>query len=300
MLKNADSFLPLLNSAGKTFAFIGPHANSTQKLMAAPGYHGTTTIVDRYSPLMVARRKGWHVVYERGCNICDVRPPHYPNQPCQIPSAAADTSGIASAQAAARAADIAVLFLGTDQTTEAEGFDRHSLKLPGAQEKLLQAVLNVSRRVVLVLINGGPIDISTAADNPSARAILEAFSPGELGGQAILDVLDGTSCPSGKMPYTSYYDNYTLMRDHREVDLRQGSGTTYWWMREPVLFPFGTCGTSPHLTLFPSDSHTTQLDCSLCRMGHGVYTLSVFVERSGSWHGIYENCGHPKFCGIHG
>ena len=65
---------------------------------------------------------------------------------------------------------------------EAEGFDRRSLGLVGAQEELLQKVADVSETVVLVLINGGPVDVSTAVASESVVAILEAFQPGEFGG----------------------------------------------------------------------------------------------------------------------
>jgi hypothetical protein len=41
------------------------------------------------------------------------------------------------------------------------------------------------------------------------------------------------------MPYTTYFANFTATRDIREVDLQKGRGVTYWWMKDPVLFPFG-------------------------------------------------------------
>ena len=96
-------------------AFIGPHANSTQKLMSAPGYHGTTTIVNSYSPLMVAQRKGWDVSYAVGCQICDEQPQRYPNEPCRVNVSAANTSGFAEALAVAHEADVVVLFLVSER-----------------------------------------------------------------------------------------------------------------------------------------------------------------------------------------
>ena len=61
--------------------------------MSAPGYHGTTTVVNTHSPLQVARRKGWDVSYAKGCEICDVRPAHYPNEPCRISASEAKHGG---------------------------------------------------------------------------------------------------------------------------------------------------------------------------------------------------------------
>lgn len=165
---------------------------------------------------------------------------------------APDTSGIPAAVAAAKAADVAVLFLGADQTTEAENFDRRTLGLVGAQEQLLLAVAAANPRVVLVLINGGPIDVASAVASTSVRAIIEAFQPGELGGDAILDILSGVVAPAGRMPYTTYFGNFTE-RDIRDVNLRSGSGTTYWWMQDPVLFPFGYGLSTTNFTFVWSD-----------------------------------------------
>ena len=119
--------------------------------------HGQNTLADSHSPLLVAQRRGWAVSYERGCNVCDQQPKGYPNFPCQVKDSDADRSNFTRAAAAAQAADIAVLFLGNDQTTEAENFDRYSLALPGAQQALLEAVAAVQPNIILVLQNGGPI-----------------------------------------------------------------------------------------------------------------------------------------------
>ena len=187
----------------------------------------------------------WCIRYNKGCNICDWVPPGYPNQPCSRgkdgkdgPLPLPDDTGIPAAVAAAKAADVAVLFLGADQTTEAENFDRRGLGLVGAQEALLAAVVAVQPNTVVVLVHGGPIAVETAAASPAVRAIVDAFQPGELGMDAVLDVLEGVTSPSGLMPYTSYLKNFTS-RDIREVDLRAGRGLTYWWHTDPVLYPFG-------------------------------------------------------------
>ena len=254
LLKNSGpgGFLPLDGEGGRhaamstKFAFIGPLANATQDLLSAPQYHGQNTLVNSHSPLQVADRRGWDVTYAKSCKICDWVPAGYPNMPCSVgpkgdnpnPLPAPDTSGIAAAVAAAKAADVAVLFLGADQTTEAENFDRLELGLVGAQDQLLAAVTAVQPNVVLVLIHGGPIAVEAAAASTQVKAIVDAFQPGELGADAILELLDGTTSATGLMPYTTYLANYTS-RDIREVDLKASRGTTYWWHRDPVLYSFG-------------------------------------------------------------
>ena len=107
----ANPVLPL--KRGAKLAFIGPHANATTDMLS--NYHGANTLVNTHSPLQAATALGLDVTYARGCNICDERPAGFPNMPCVK---SGDTSMIAAAVAAAKAADAAVLFLGSDQTTE--------------------------------------------------------------------------------------------------------------------------------------------------------------------------------------
>jgi hypothetical protein len=122
------------------------------------------------------------------------------------------------------------------QTTEAENFDRSSLELAGnrSQHSLLAAIVATGKPVVVVLINGGPI----AWDHTGVAAVLEAFYPGELGGEAIVDALSGGYNPGGKLPYTNYFTNFTV-RDIRNTDLAADGGVTYRHFAAPVLFPFG-------------------------------------------------------------
>lgn len=196
LLKNDDNLLPLRPDV--KLAFIGPHANATQAMLS--NYHGENTLVNTHSPLQVAQRSGLDVAYAKGCNICDVVPPGFPNMPCP-PGKAKDRSGFAAAVAAAKSADVAVVFVGNDQTSEAENFDRDSITLPGVQEDLVLAVRAANPSTVVVLLNGGPVASRVVAD--LVPAVLEAFYPGELGGDAIINTLFGANNPAGKMPYTA-------------------------------------------------------------------------------------------------
>jgi beta-glucosidase len=105
--------LPLPPSA--KLAFIGPYANATQEFLS--NYHGENVLVNAGSPLQTALARGLSVHYERGANICDEVPAGFPNMPC---TRSGDASGIPAAAAAAAAADVAVVFVGLDQTSEAE------------------------------------------------------------------------------------------------------------------------------------------------------------------------------------
>jgi beta-glucosidase-like glycosyl hydrolase len=226
---------PLLPLArGAKVAFIGPHANSTQALLAS--YHGTNTLVDSHSPLQAALASGMAVTYAPGCNICDVVPPGFPNMPCP-PNSANDTSGFPAAVAAAAAADVAVVFVGSDATTEAENFDRNEITLAGQQEGLLRAVFAAQPATIVVFISGGVVSSPWALS--ALPAALQMFYPGELGGDAIVGVLTGGVNPSGKLPATLYYPNITAARDIRDMDLAAAGGITHAWVTGPVLRPWG-------------------------------------------------------------
>jgi beta-glucosidase len=111
-----------------------------------------------------------------------------------------DGKDIAAAMSLARAADVAILALGEYQGISGEGFDRSSLDLPGNQQKLLEAVAAIGKPVVLVLQNGRPLTIGWAKEH--VPAILEAWYPGEFGGQAIAETLFGDNNPGGKLTIT--------------------------------------------------------------------------------------------------
>lgn len=89
-----------------------------------------------------------------------------------------------------------VLVVGADQSVERESLDRTSLLLPGQQPQLVSAVANASRGpVILVVMSGGPFDISFAKSSDKISAILWVGYPGEAGGAALADILFGYHNP---------------------------------------------------------------------------------------------------------
>lgn len=97
----------------------------------------------------------------------------------------------------AHQADVAVVFVGT---SEGEGSDRSSFALPGVQSDLIRAVAAANPNTIVVLNNGGPVQVSDWIDQvPGA---IEAFFPAQSGGTALAGILFGDVNPSGKLPYT--------------------------------------------------------------------------------------------------
>jgi beta-glucosidase len=143
---------------------------------------------------------------------------------------------------AAKRADTAVLVLGERANMSGEAASRVSLSLPGNQQKLLEAVVATGKPVVLVLLNGRPLDITWAAEH--VPAILEAWYPGTEGGNAIADILFGDVNPGGKLPVTwprvtgqvpAYYNHNRTQAPEDEP----GFTSRFEDFQTAPLYPFG-------------------------------------------------------------
>ena len=170
LLKNEGDLLPLRKDA-KRIAVIGVNANIARLGDYTDGSNEGTEygMLNQISKLVSPETK---VVY-------------------------ADGAKIEEAVALAKTAEVAVLGLGEWKGVSGEGFDRWDLELPGNQEQLLEAVVGTGVPVVLVLQNGRPLALPWAAKN--VKAILEAWYPGEFGGQAIAETLFGDNNPAGRL-----------------------------------------------------------------------------------------------------
>lgn len=143
----------------------------------------------------------------------------------------------------ARKADVIIAVLGLspmlegeEMPVEVDGFfrgDRTDIGLPAPQEELLRQLHGLGKPVVLVLLNGSALAVNWAAEH--IPAILEAWYPGEAGGEAIADVLFGDYNPGGRLPVTFYRSLADLppFEDYRM------EGRTYRYFQGEPLFPFG-------------------------------------------------------------
>eukprot|EP01084_Bolivina_argentea_P317682 550834_1 len=227
LLKN-DNILPLskTNTNGKTIAMIGPHADATQDMLS--NYHGSNILVNSNSPYDAMKARGLYSVnYVQGCDY-----------ECKT------TKGFQAAVDAAKNADYAIVFLGLhpdgncEAACESEGWDRNTIEFPGNQLSLLQQVFAAQKNTILVLINGGAIDISWPKAN--IAGIIEAFYPGELGGPAIANILLGDVSPAGKLSYTIYDKSLLTSRPSiMDMSLRNNGGITYRYYTGTPVYPFG-------------------------------------------------------------
>jgi len=227
LLKNEDHLLPLAKNL-KRVAVIGPNADD--ELVLRGNYFGTpsqsVTVLEGIRTVLPAHAE---MQYAQGCDI--VKP---------------EKKGIKEAVKLAKKADIAIVVLGLSQLLEGEesqeagtpermhsGGDRTDLDLPGAQQALLEAVVETGTPVVLVLLNGSALAINWAQEH--VPAILEAWYPGQSGGRAVAEALFGDYSPGGRLPVT-FYQSVEQLPDFENYDMQ---GRTYRYFEGEPLYPFG-------------------------------------------------------------
>ena len=101
---------------------------------------------------------------------------------------------------AAKKSDVAIIFAGTSNSYESEGFDRDSLNPPGDQDNLINSVSNANKNIIVVVTSGSPVTMDNWINN--VKGLMESWFAGEEAGNAITDVLLGNVNPSGKLPVT--------------------------------------------------------------------------------------------------
>ena len=150
------------------------------------------------------------------------------------------------AKALAAAADVAVVLAGFDPSNESEGFDR-TFQLPDGQDELIDMVRGANKNTIVVVTSGGGVDMTRWVDG--ARAIVQAWYPGQEGGTALAQLLFGDFSPSGKLPATferrlrdsAAYGSYAPQADKR-IPYREGVFLGYRHfdrVKTKPLFPFG-------------------------------------------------------------
>ena len=144
---------------------------------------------------------------------------------------------------AAKNADVVIAVLGITSELEGEemqvsepgfkGGDRTSLDLSKPEEDLLKALTATGKPVVLVLTNGSALAVNCANDH--VNAILDAWYPGEEGGNAVAETLSGKNNPAGRLPIT-FYKGVEQLPPFGDYSM---AGRTYRYFKGTPLYPFG-------------------------------------------------------------
>ncbi|WP_031469640.1 glycoside hydrolase family 3 protein [Sciscionella sediminilitoris] len=133
--------------------------------------------------------------------------------------------------------DAAVVYAGTDEDTAKEEQDRTSLRLPGMQDRLINAVAARNPNTAVYLETIGQVDVSGFA--PHVRSILWSSYNGQRKGEALADVLSGQYNPSGRLPFTWYGGKLPSIEDYSIRGAADNPGRTYMYYRGKVDYPFG-------------------------------------------------------------
>ena len=239
LLKNEKNLLPLNLDKIKTIAVIGPNAADVH----LGGYsrepaHGVS-VLDGIRERVGAKAS---VVYAEGCKITGARPGFrgWFDDNVQLIDPATQAESIRAAAEVARKADVSILVVGENESTNREAWseahlgDRDSLDLLGAQNSLVQAVVETGTPTVVLLINGRPLSINYIAER--VPAILEGWYLGQEGGAAAARVLFGDVNPGGKLPITFPHSVGDLPDFYNR---KPSTDRGYAFGAKKPLYPFG-------------------------------------------------------------
>lgn len=227
LLKNEDHLLPLDRDMGGRLVVIGALANE-------PRYQGAgSSHINPYkvtSLLDALDEKGIEHLYLEGYALNEQK-----------------DSDVLLSQVISlvREEDTVILALGLPETYESEGFDRDHMRLPENQNRLVEALSRQSRRIVVVIYGGSPVEMPWIK---AISSLLNAYLPGQAGGEAVYDLLFGRVNPSGRLPetypikYEDHVSSEIYGRDNYQVEYREGIYVGYRYFdkaKKNVLFPFG-------------------------------------------------------------
>jgi beta-glucosidase len=281
LLKNDKNLLPLKKDL-KSIAVIGPNADDVMNQLGdySPKkilQHVTTVI----EGIKAAVSPQTLVVQARGCEVTGT-----------------DKSGFAEAVRAAKGADAAIVVVGERQhstigaglrggPTDGEGHDVANLDLSGPQEDLVQAIFETGTPTVVVLINGRPL--STRWTSEHVPAVVEAWEPGERGGEAVADVLFGNYNPTGRLAisvprHSGQLPVYYNYKPSKAYWMKRG----YADMPSTPLYPFGfglsyTSFEYSNLHIEPAEIHAggdARVTLAVKNTGtrNGVETVQLYVH----------------------
>lgn len=285
LLQNKNNILPLDPAKIKSIAVVGPNANQVQygDYSYTRDNKSGVTVLQGITDLVGDKVK---VNYAKGCGISSL-----------------DTTGIAEAVEAARESDVVVAVLGEtsvilsglgwgrgpgemeadDAFTTGEGYDITDINPIGVQRQLLEALKATGKPMVLVLVHGRPWSIGWEKDNMDA--ILEAWYPGEQGGNSVADIIFGKVNPSGRLNATfpqsaghipvAYDYKPSAKGINREPGTPEKPGRDYVFSSPDPVFPFGH-------GLSYTDFEYGDMQISGDTFGNEGITVSVNVKNTGS------------------
>jgi beta-glucosidase len=217
LLKNNGNILPL-DKGIKKLAVIGPNANNPRCQLGDYTYPAHVQVMgmtaftmncelppeelqlDKMTVPVISILEGIQSKVPQSCEVIYARG-------CELGSDS--TQGFDEAVGAAGSAEAIVMVVGgksglTPECTCGEMRDRTTLGLPQVQQQLIHAVYDAGKPIILIVIDGRPVALDWIAEK--IPAIIEAWLPGEEGGNAVADILFGDYNPGGRLPISFSYN----------------------------------------------------------------------------------------------
>ena len=244
LLRNEAGLLPLDAGRLSSIAVIGPLADSKRDTLGPWVFDfdlaETVTVLEGIraragAGVRVGHARGVGVVQRMFPSLFDAFGGNVPSDPEGFDADAEFRQAVDLA----RGADVAVLVAGEWQNMIGEMASRSSLELPGRQLELLQAVVETGTPVVLLVMNGRPLDLRWPAEH--VPAILDIWYPGTRGGEAAANLLFGDVSPGGKLPFSwpRTVGQVPMVYAHTRSHEPENQARRYWDEASTPLFPFG-------------------------------------------------------------
>ena len=178
LLKNNNSILPI--SEKTKVAIIGPLANAPHEQLGTWSFDGEKEHTN--TPLLAYQKSTVNFRFAKGL--------HHSR----------DTSkkGFKEAIEIAKKSDVILFFGGEEAILSGEAHSRANIDLPGAQEELIKELAKTGKPIVLIIMAGRPITITNVIDK--TEAVLMAWHPGTMGGEALYEIINGIKAPEGRLP----------------------------------------------------------------------------------------------------
>lgn len=304
LLENRNDILPL--KKGKRVLFAGPYVDR-QEMLGAWSFTGE--ISDTITIRQAAEKKmgSYEVSFCQGCPILpkETRLEGFVNYQEKEFGEEEIERMLTEAERKAEQADVVVLALGEHFLQSGEATSKAMIEIPDNQINILNRIQKINSNIVVVLFNGRPLDIRKIKQK--AKAVLEVWMPGTMGGNAIVDMLVGNHSPSGKLPMSFpycvgqvpiHYDEFNTGRPHVPGQDKDRYVSKYLDVPNTPLYAFGYgltytdfCISKPVLnksSMRKGEKITASVKVKNCGERPGMETIQLYI------HDVSASVARPK------
>ena len=285
LLKNEGGILPIDLEKTSKILVVGENAI---KKMTVGGGSSSLKAQNECTPIVGLREAigdQAKVVYQRGYVGDLLREYNAVDTGIDLTDPRSEEQLIADAVAEAADADLVLFFGGLNKAygQDSEGGDRSSMALPYAQDKVIEALAEVNKNIVVVIVSGNAVEMPWI---DKVNGVVESWFLGSQAGHAIADVLLGKVNPSGKLPFTfpvKLEDNaaHALNAYHKDsltVEYKEGIFVGYRWAEKQNIKPLFAFGHGLSYTTFEYGEAS-------CRKSGDGFKVSIDVTNTGSREG---------------